>query len=591
MSFLLKKVVLFVVVLYSIGFLYMLDTQPKLPAVNSRELLSDFLGFEPPKNISEETDIIHKGPYKFTNPNLAKKILSKLDVYRPLTDERMNQFKQLPLFDKPFLGFKSDDEYCEKHRAYFVEHPESVFNDIHAMLGKFKDHFIPVKVSPGFMKNSHPQDNQKDSPTYDINPEVNSFFTGNPMYPHLHIGKQFSCLSQVSNHIPGSSYLNRKELVAQAASLYVARYKDRPQCLSYDKFFPQTWVLSHKGQCKEFFALLNSEEYQELKQERRLVFMKKLPNTHRGEGVEPVNEAVETALRHEYQNGKLCGELKASLIMQRYIHNPLLIEGRKFDFRMYMLIASVNPLIVYYHDGFLRVSLTSYDENSDDKKALLTNLSLNKQIYNDAAKGDLYEGMDKKDLLNAQQWDFERFQKYLLEEGVINDPDWLNNYLRPEMKKAMMHLNRLSLKSVLENSSVYGLYGIDFMLDTDLNLWFIEANAGPAFGEYTPPVEKIVIKMLRDHYEIVYGLLRSRMKRSLQYVNQLIQEKDGVVETEDGEVMITELDEKIAKFDELNKNYFDEEFEVDPENGFVKIIDANYKGLEMYQGLLKEECL
>ena len=35
---------------------------------------------------------------------------------------------------------------------------------------------------------------------------------------------------------------------------------------------------------------------------------------------------------------------------------------------MYMLIASVDPLIVYYHDGFLRVSLTVYDKNSNDVK-------------------------------------------------------------------------------------------------------------------------------------------------------------------------------------------------------------------------------
>ena len=31
-----------------------------------------------------------------------------------------------------------------------------------------------------------------------------------------------------------------------------------------------------------------------------------------------------------------------------------------------MLVASTNPTIVYYHDGFLRVSLKSYDKKSND---------------------------------------------------------------------------------------------------------------------------------------------------------------------------------------------------------------------------------
>lgn len=67
-----------------------------------------------------------------------------------------------------------------------------------------------------------------------------------------------------------------------------------------------------------------------------------------------------------YSNGKLCGELPEATVMQRYIADPLLLEGHKFDFRIYMLIASTNPLIVYYHDGFLRLSLHFYSKNSTE---------------------------------------------------------------------------------------------------------------------------------------------------------------------------------------------------------------------------------
>ncbi len=41
-------------------------------------------------------------------------------------------------------------------------------------------------------------------------------------------------------------------------------------------------------------------------------------------------------------------------LIQRYIPSPLLLEGRKFDLRVYMLVASYAPLTAYYHDGYVR---------------------------------------------------------------------------------------------------------------------------------------------------------------------------------------------------------------------------------------------
>lgn len=88
---------------------------------------------------------------------------------------------------------------------------------------------------------------------------------------------------------------------------------------------------------------------------------------HRAKGVFLFDETEEKKTRSDYKNGELCGEKNRNLLAQRYIGNPLLLDRQnKFDFRMYMLIASVNPLIVYYHDGFLRVSLETYDMHSTD---------------------------------------------------------------------------------------------------------------------------------------------------------------------------------------------------------------------------------
>ena len=49
-------------------------------------------------------------------------------------------------------------------------------------------------------------------------------------------------------------------------------------------------------------------------------------------------------------------------VCQRYLMNPMLLGGRKFDMRIYALCTSYNPLTIYlYRAGFARFAHDRYD--------------------------------------------------------------------------------------------------------------------------------------------------------------------------------------------------------------------------------------
>ena len=56
--------------------------------------------------------------------------------------------------------------------------------------------------------------------------------------------------------------------------------------------------------------------------------------------------------------------------------HPLLVNGKKFDIRGYMLIASSNPYLVFYHPGYIRLACEDYSLTKLD-----LHIHLNNQVY------------------------------------------------------------------------------------------------------------------------------------------------------------------------------------------------------------------
>jgi tubulin polyglutamylase TTLL11 len=85
----------------------------------------------------------------------------------------------------------------------------------------------------------------------------------------------------------------------------------------------------------------------------------------------------------------LVGRMRAtsnskSFVVQRYLPHPVLIDGCKFDIRLYVLVTSLEPLQVYLaREGLVRLCVEKYcapkKTNMHKTMMHMTNYSLNKK--------------------------------------------------------------------------------------------------------------------------------------------------------------------------------------------------------------------
>ena len=162
-------------------------------------------------------------------------------------------------------------------------------------------------------------------------------------------------------------------------------------------------------------------------------------------------------------------------------------------------------------------------------------------------------------------------------QGLVKDKNWLDNYLRPAFKKAFIHTVMMSEHSYLKKPNVFEIFGLDFVIDENLKLWFIESNASPVFQGTSKEKEIFQSTMLKDMFEIEYAYLRSRVKRISSFVKSLKGKKLG-------KAVITK------KFKKMNRNTLEKGFEIPAKSSFSKIIDLNLKGNDAFDNLIDRKC-
>lgn len=165
-------------------------------------------------------------------------------------------------------------------------------------------------------------------------------------------------------------------------------------------------------------------------------------------------------------------------MVQAYICNELTWWGnQKFDLRFYWMVASLDPLIVLFHDGIARVGNAKYDEKdfSSTEKHLTT--------YTDQPTEFKAPCKDVEALVRRHYRQNERE----LREHVKNDP-W--QHVRNQMKEsiaitvdAFKHRTFGFQDELFSADSGFAVYGCDFVIDRNLHTSYLEPQLGPGLEE------------------------------------------------------------------------------------------------------------
>ncbi len=143
----------------------------------------------------------------------------------------------------------------------------------------------------------------------------------------------------------------------------------------------------------------------------------------------------------------------------------------------------------------------------------------------------------------------------------------------------MIHIMKAASERFLKHSNLYELHGMDFILDDNMKLWFIESNPNPLLTGTTKHM--IYYETLRDAFNIMYSYYKSRMTRFLDVVKRM---------KNDPEAKSQNLAKWQEEFKQASKNKLEPQFKIPKSNTFKLILDESLPEKKAYMGYIPNGC-
>ena len=209
---------------------------------------------------------------------------------------------------------------------------------------------------------------------------------------------------------------------------------------------PESYILDDPNEMMEFRRVFNPNE-------KAIYILKK--NVQRKEGLKLTRDFFEilNGANDEYR------------VAQKYITNLYLINDRKINLRIYLLIVIKNNNVYFYlsRTGKCIYTNKKYNDNDLDFESNITSYHLDMSVYNENPR------------------DFEQLRKYIdIKNKKEDDGKRLFNNIELLMKEVSLCLSKNFYQSKnIEGSITFQLFGADVIFDNELHPYLLEFNKGP----------------------------------------------------------------------------------------------------------------
>ncbi|XP_040049265.2 protein polyglycylase TTLL10 isoform X3 [Gasterosteus aculeatus] len=277
--------------------------------------------------------------------------------------------------------------------------------------------------------------------------------------------------------------------------------------LKMEEFIPTTFRMDVKEEREVFFAqqegVSNAESH---------MWICKPTGLNQGRGIFLIMNPEDVAafrlkLQHTEEHKKMHHRQPQARIVQHYIQRPLLLRGKKFDVRSYLLIACTAPYVVFFRHGYVRLTCDLYDPSSNKLSSHLTNQYMQK-------KNPMYSQL-KEDTV----WSMESFNTYVNDKFQVAKGlprDWVMGAFAKRMQQIMTQCF-LAVKSKFDRRlGFFELIGCDFMVDEDFKVWLLEMNSNPALQTNCKVLKEVIPSTVVETLDITLEIFdKCRLKERI----------------------------------------------------------------------------
>eukprot|EP00927_Polykrikos_kofoidii_P072956 TRINITY_DN69033_c0_g1_i1.p1 TRINITY_DN69033_c0_g1~~TRINITY_DN69033_c0_g1_i1.p1 ORF type:complete len:446 (+),score=59.92 TRINITY_DN69033_c0_g1_i1:227-1564(+) len=294
---------------------------------------------------------------------------------------------------------------------------------------------------------------------------------------------------QIINHFPNHYELTRKDLMVKNIKRYQKECEKLELKAGGDGHaflcevpMPAEWVPTT-------FALPNDYPLfvEEFRRNPNYSWIAKPTGKAQGRGIFLVSKLQQLKKWSNNQKAPMGQPLafREPYIISRYINEPFLVGGKKFDMRLYVLVPSYRPLKVYlFKSGFCRFCVEQYSTDVAEFENVfihLTNVAIQKNAedYNERHGGK----WGVKDLM-------------LFIEGTMGKA--AADKLQVDVEAVLIHSLKAVQGVMINDRHCFEMYGFDILLDQTLKPWLLEVNASPSLSTTTEDDRLLKLRLIND---------------------------------------------------------------------------------------------